>query len=750
MATTNKIGPRIEIEGEQQYRKQLSYIATETKKFASEVKSISSSMDKENTSLRKNAELKAKLNQTIESLNQRLEAQKDHLKKAEEAYSKSGVMTEQQVKHLNNLKKGIADTETQINSWQNKLKEVPSDLEQISINLDRVSGKIKDFSNKIGSVGKDLTTKITAPIVGLATIGVNYNASMEQYRIMLTTLTGSADEADRVITQLQQDASKSPFDTSSLVKANQYLLSTGEDADKARNMITYLGDAIAATGGSSNELDRMAANLQQIKNLGKASAVDIKQFANAGIDIYGLLADYMGVTTAEAKEMDVTYEALYGAFEKASSEGGKYFGAMEKQSESLTGQISNLKDNVAQLLGDLTTELMPVIKNIVQCMKEWVDRIKNLSPEQKKLITTIAKIAAVIGPALVVFGKVGTAIAGIVKAFSVVSGAMGTIAPIFVAIKAALVPIIAGIGTAVSTMIGPILLIGGAIGGLILIIKNWSTISEKLKQDWEDIKEVFKTLGTNLVNGAKNIFNSLKSIFSNLGKKIKSDFNNILNFGVNTWNNLKIATINKWNEVQTGLVTKVTEIRETIVTIFKNIKDAVVDYVEQLKRGVVEKISGIGTTITNAFSSVTEFFSGLATKAWTWGKDLVDNFTGGMNNNVDKVRRASRGVAEEVSRFLEFSEPEAGPLSDFHTSMPHMMQMMAKGINDNLYLVEDAVSNVARTISGGISNSQPNVNYGGVVINLNVPNGANARELVDQIEQELVNRINSERMVFSQ
>lgn len=55
-------------------------------------------------------------------------------------------------------------------------------------------------------------------------------------------------------------------------------------------------------GGGSDELGRMAQNLQQIKNAGKATAADIKQFAYAGIDVYGILADYTGKSTAEVQK----------------------------------------------------------------------------------------------------------------------------------------------------------------------------------------------------------------------------------------------------------------------------------------------------------------------------------------------------------------------------------------------------------------------------------------------------------------
>ena len=191
----------------------------------------------------------------------------------------------------------------------------------------------------------------------IAKAGVEFNAQMETYKTAFTTLIGDAEAADRALENIRKDAASTPFDVASLVQANQALLATGMDADKARVDVMNLANAIAATGGGSAELARMASNMQQIRNTGKATAMDIRQFANAGINIYGLLADYLGVTAEEAAKLDVTYDQLTAAFAKAADAGGKYEGALEAQSQTFNGRMSTLKDNALQLAGSLTEGL---------------------------------------------------------------------------------------------------------------------------------------------------------------------------------------------------------------------------------------------------------------------------------------------------------------------------------------------------------------------------------------------------------
>ena len=203
--------------------------------------------------------------------------------------------------------------------------------------------------------------------------GVNFNAQMEQYQTAFTTLLGSAEEADKVMAQIRQDAASTPFDVDSLTQANQMLISAGISADQARDDVLNLANAISATGGSSAELSRMAANMQQIQNTGKATAMDIRQFANAGINIYALLADSMGVTTEEAAQMDVTYEQLAKALANAANEGGKYAGALEAQAQTFTGRMSTLKDNATQLAGELTSGLFEKLSgDALPMVMDWV------------------------------------------------------------------------------------------------------------------------------------------------------------------------------------------------------------------------------------------------------------------------------------------------------------------------------------------------------------------------------------------
>lgn len=239
----------------------------------------------------------------------------------------------------------------------------------------------------IGNLMADVIRQVAQTISEVTKMGVEYNAQIETYQTALTTLTGSAEEANKIIEQVKKDAASTPFEVASLVKGNQLLISAGLSAEQARDDILALGNAISATGGGEEELSRMVVNLQQIKNVGKASALDIKQFAYAGIDVYGLLADYTGKTREEVTNLDISYEDLTGSLKFASQEGGKYFNAMEKQSKTFNGQLSNLKDNFMAFLGETTMplftflkdEVLPIINGILDGTLKIDDGINKLT-----------------------------------------------------------------------------------------------------------------------------------------------------------------------------------------------------------------------------------------------------------------------------------------------------------------------------------------------------------------------------------
>lgn len=276
-------------------------------------------------------------------------------------YNESVGRTGKASSETKNLKTMLAQAEAQLRATTTALKAANNGMDGFANSTDKASSKSLAGAIAQGTIMAGVFSKLYAAALsaaeGFISSGIEYNAQIEKYTTGFTNMLGSAEAAQQVMSQIQEDAAKTPFDVASLTQANQYLISAGENASYARNTIMALGDAVSATGGGNDELNRMAQNLQQIANTGKATAADIKQFAYAGIDVYGILADYTGKSTAEVQKMTISYDLLTQALQAASEEGGRYYNSMDTQSQTMNGRVSTLQDNVKQLAGLLTGDL---------------------------------------------------------------------------------------------------------------------------------------------------------------------------------------------------------------------------------------------------------------------------------------------------------------------------------------------------------------------------------------------------------
>lgn len=263
-----------------------------------------------------------------------------------------------------------------------ELKETTSALKSANIGMTEFGGASETASGSLtGAITKaNLLTGVISKVSSMALsaakdfiqTGIQYNAQLESYTTGFTNMLGSAEAAKAAMDAIQEDAARTPFDVASLTQANQLLISAGENAGYSRKVIMALGDAVSATGGGNAELSRMSANLQQIANVGKASAIDIKQFAYAGINIYQVLADYTGKSVQEVQNMTISYDLLSQALIAASEEGGRYYNAMDTQSQTMNGRVSTLKDNVSQLAGLMTGDLSSGIGVVIGNLNNMV------------------------------------------------------------------------------------------------------------------------------------------------------------------------------------------------------------------------------------------------------------------------------------------------------------------------------------------------------------------------------------------
>ena len=133
--------------------------------------------------------------------------------------------------------------------------------------------------------------------------------------------------------------------------------------------------------------------------------------------------------------------------------------------------------------------------------------------------------------------------------------------------------------------------------------------------------------------------------------------------------------------IASGLIQALPSLLERIPEIVMNVVTAIIECIPLLINGLFTVMQAIGDAIYETFKD-----------AKTWGRDLIDNFVQGIRDRIQHVIDTIRQLAENVKALIGFSEPETGPLSNFHEFAPDMMELFARGIRDNAHLVTDSVA----------------------------------------------------------
>ena len=270
--------------------------------------------------------------------------------------------------------------------------------------------------------------------------------------------------------------------------------------------------------------------------------------------------------------------------------------------------------------------------------------------------------------------------------------------------------------------------------------ENGAQVMETFSKLWEGIKQLCETLWNALVSAAQTIFGALKAFWDTWGSTIIAVFSilwntlisliqpfldflsAVIDFLANVftgnwegaWNAIKDMAAAAWEM----LVTILGGAWDTITTIW----GAVIDFFAGIFQGVwdviVEKVTGIKDAIVNGFQAAIDWITALPEQALKWGSDIVDNIVNGITGAVGKVGEAVKGVADKIKSFLGFSEPEDGPLSDFHTYMPDMIDLMTQGIAAGKERVRNAVEEIAAGMSDGMNLEDNSGSVTGMVGNL--------------------------------
>ena len=303
--------------------------------------------------------------------------------------------------------------------------------------------------------------------------GLKIAAGNEQAQISFTTMLGSAEKAGAFLKELKAFAASTPFEFPELQTAASSLISAGFEASKVIPIMTTLGDVTSGMGTGAEGVKRATVALQQMSAAGRITGEDLNQLRDAGIPVFDLLAGATGKSKAEiaalaqAGKLGATeMNALFAALETGGGGLERFSGLMEKQSQSLTGLISTLKDTVGQGLADI---MGPAVEGLKAAMPGFTTAIASMmeqaGPGLTGIVSTILDLFSTIMPTLgPILGALGETFR---ETFANLAPAIKQILPALSRILIALLPVLPALANALVAIAPAATVVANAFASII-------------------------------------------------------------------------------------------------------------------------------------------------------------------------------------------------------------------------------------------------------------------------------------------
>ena len=487
------------------------------------------------------------------------------------------------------------------------------------------------------------------------TAGLSANQYMETVTSFSASLIQSlgndteqaAVVADRAIIDMSDNANKMGTSMESIQYAYQGF---------AKQNYTMLDNLKLGYGGTKTEMERLIKDAsgmeKEMAELGVTVDGSSMSFANI-VNAISVVQKHLGI-------MGTTYDEAAGT---VSGSMASMKAAWENVLTAMgTGDVNAITDNIEKLVATTQTyaqNMLPVIQNALQGVSTLIEKI---GPEIAKALPDLVKNTL---PGLMKAGVdiIKTLGEGIINAIPTL---MPTITEVILELCRMLVD-----------MLPELIQVG-----MEVILELAMGIAEALPELIPTIVETVLTIAEYLIDNVDLLIDAAIALIVGLSEGLI---------------NALPTLIEKAPEIVIKLV-------EAIIRNAPKILTAAAELILMFVEGIVRswaKIFEVGRQIVDKVKSG---FSDKVREARTWGSDMIQNFIDGIMAKFDALKSSVKRCAQAVKDFLGFSEPEEGPLSNFHTFAPDMMDLYAEGIRDNVDVVKSALTDATSDImSGGVN-----------------------------------------------
>jgi len=455
----------------------------------------------------------------------------------------------------------------------------------------KVLDGVRDHAARTADASKQFATGLAIAGAAAATFvgaGAKIAGDLEASRAGFITLLGSAKAADDAIAMIKRDAANTPFELPGLIAANQLLTSVTKNAGQSENLLMNVGKALTAMGKGQPELDRIIVNLQQIGATGRATMMDVRQFAFAGIPIFEMLSQATGKTGQALEDFisggGVTFSMLEQMFNQAGAAGGRFADAFANQAGGFNQIWANLQDTVTIAMADIVTKsgMFEIIKNAMKSVGDWI------SANKDSIVAGIQTMFKWIGDNAPVIA--GVILGALVPAFaSLAASVWATLAP--------LLPFMAA---------GALVALG--IQKLVESMGGWGNVMKAIQPVLTNVGNFLKGALATGIDVVKKAIEFLRPSFEALWNTITT---NLLPTLQRLWNFLSpvlLPALQVIGAIIGGVVVGAVWLLVNVINVLIQVFTGYVNFMISAWQGIVGAITWvanlIGTVLTGAFNAV--------------------------------------------------------------------------------------------------------------------------------------------------
>lgn len=471
------------------------------------------------------------------------------------------------------------------------------------------------------------------------TAGLSANDYMETVMSFSASLNQSLMRTDGNISRSAELADKAIIDMSDNANKMGTSMESIQNAYQgfAKQNYTMLDNLKLGYGGTKTEMERLLADASKIAGV----KFDISNYSDI-IEAIHVIQQEMGITGTTSMEASETITGSLSAV-KASWE-NMMVAIATGDNNALQTQI----DNMTATVGAFANNILPVVQQALTGVSELITR---LAPEIAKALPDLIKQLL---PGLLE--------AGVQIIQSLAEGIMQAIPELMPAVTDTILQLCQMLVQMLPELIQV---------GLQVILELALGIAQALPELIPTMVETVMTIVEYLIDNVDLLVDAAIAIIIALADGLIKALPKLIEKAPEIVMKLVEALIRNAPKLLEAATELIFKLIEGIVNMFGEIVKVGSDIVQQVKDGFWQKVE----------------------EAKTWGSDLINNFIAGIKEGWESLKDTVGQTAESIAAYLGFSEPEEGPLSNFHTYAPDMMKLYAQGITDNADLVTDALNN---------------------------------------------------------